>query len=1086
MKYTRKQLENLSIEELRKLKQELLRNRKPTKPQEIKPIADNIDKLILGQILSTDIRQMPEDAEINYFVELDITPDIKRRGNRSSAKSRVENVSLNITNMLSQKFSSRFQGEPIITKESHKLTSGLFLNRKIKFEVDDLIAIKNIPEVKNINVVSRLQLLMDVSSPLINAPSVWSVNDSNNQPITGKGVNVAVIDSGVDYTHPDLGGSSQIGEYNDVVVDGFNFATNSPDGIDLGYHGTHVASTIAGNSEYYSGVAPDALIHTYAVADEDGLIFHSALISALEAAVENNIDVVNMSLGGPGFPFGDPVVDAVNNITDETNMIIVISAGNSGPGPDPSCRIGEYPLGDRQSICCPSCAEGSISVAASNDFDGIANFSSRGPTWPMPDGTTLDKPDLAAPGVDICGAASYLLDMNEYPDFQCFGDLYHVEFNGTSMAAPHVTGAAALIKQLYPDANQAAVKSYLKSSAVNLSGYSYYEQGAGRIDLTTLTDFSQVGCMDDTACNYNAFALNDDGSCEYPLPFRTCSGFCINDIDGDDICDEEDDFINIFGCTDPTAVNYDEDANSGETQEECFYYEDLPYPSDEGFENITPNEGDLGGWLNGNPFRQNSFFSMTPSIFSLVKLTINGVTYDHSTSLGEYYFHDVSESDQYYDEITNLNEDGISHTHHDFINDNKFYLQPFCGKGYNQFAYPQLDAEFPIWTPDDVDDNTYNGDFFGSPGYDSSNSRYNSPLFNDMLRYPFGNLTIETMGGNREEGTSRGYDGPGPGSGDDRIIYYYNKNLIGSQVTFGSMHLMTIWIQDFSTSLYAKQLCDVDIQATGETGVLTYEEPRFIIYDGLNQSYHEFDCTARDQDGNSTDCRVSPFSIKRITLTERIIEQYTYELKGGNNHISFPFQMDNNSVEDFMINNNVNYILSQGQGLFNNNGVISGNYTTFEPQQGMWINLPGGNMDTIVINVGGTALPPLTYDLTSLGAGSNYQISYDGIDNMDTIQALGEFENQVEYILGDGTGLFNDGAGTGVSNWSGNLTTLKFGEGYWIQTIGGIDGFQWNRTIMTTSTSARAENVNVVERKIKQLRLDGESEVIKVRRNQKR
>ena len=76
MKYTRKQLENLSIEELRKLKQELLRNRKPTKPQEIKPIADNIDKLILGQILSTDIRQMPEDAEINYFVELDITPDI--------------------------------------------------------------------------------------------------------------------------------------------------------------------------------------------------------------------------------------------------------------------------------------------------------------------------------------------------------------------------------------------------------------------------------------------------------------------------------------------------------------------------------------------------------------------------------------------------------------------------------------------------------------------------------------------------------------------------------------------------------------------------------------------------------------------------------------------------------------------------------------------------------------------------------------------------------------------------------------------------------------------------------------------------
>ena len=50
-------------------------------------------------------------------------------------------------------------------------------------------------------------------------------------------------------------------------------------------------------------------------------------------------------------------------------------------------------------------------------------------------------------------------------------------------------------------------------------------------------------------------------------------------------------------------------------------------------------------------------------------------------------------------------------------------------------------------------------------------------------------------------------------------------------------------------------------------------------------------------------------------------------------------------------------------------------------------------------------------------------------------------------------GLFNEGVGTGISDWSGNLTTLRFGEGYWIQTIGGIDGFQWNRTTMTTSTT---------------------------------
>ena len=210
------------------------------------------------------------------------------------------------------------------------------------------------------------------------------------------------------------------------------------------------------------------------------------------------------------------------------------------------------------------------------------------------------------------------------------------------------------------------------------------------------------------------------------------------------------------------------------------------------------------------------------------------------------------------------------------------------------------------------------------------------------------------------------------------------------------------------------------------------------------------------------------------------LQEFTYELRGGNNFISFPFQMDNNSVEDFMLEHNAINVLGPGQGLFNDNGNISGNYTNFVPEDGFTVHLPGGNMDTIVINVTGTPLPPLTYDLISMGAGSNYKISYDGVDDMDTIQALGEWENQIEYILGDGMGLFNEGVGTGISDWSGNLTTLRFGEGYWIQTLGGIAEFQWNRTMMATSTTPIIESDMEVERKIKRLRLGVEDEMRRV------
>jgi len=205
--------------------------------------------------------------------------------------------------------------------------------------------------------------------------------------------------------------------------------------------------------------------------------------------------------------------------------------------------------------------------------------------------------------------------------------------------------------------------------------------------------------------------------------------------------------------------------------------------------------------------------------------------------------------------------------------------------------------------------------------------------------------------------------------------------------------------------------------------------------------------------------------------------QFTYELRGGNNFISFPFEMDNNSVTDFMIEHNVINVLGQGVGLFNDNGNITGNYTNFEPEHGFTINLPGSNMDNITITISGVqSLSPLVYDLMSLGTNSTYKISYDGLDDMNTIEALGEWENSIEFIIGDGQGLFNECHGTGTSCWEGNLSSLKWGSGYYIQTQGGIAEFQWNRIMMTASSTSTTLPDRDVKNKIKQLGLGNKSE----------
>jgi hypothetical protein len=317
-------------------------------------------------------------------------------------------------------------------------------------------------------------ITLDTSVDEINARDVWSFSDGNNNPLTGVGERIAIIDTGVDYTHPDLGGCIGVGC---KVIGGWNFLNDGSDPMDDNGHGTHVAATAAGNG-LLKGVAPDAHVIAYKVCNSAGSCLNSDIIAAIDYATDPNrdgdqsdhVDVASMSLGGPGNP-ADSQSAAVDNATF-AGVVVTVAAGNTGPG----AGTIESPGTARNAITvAAACKSGQVGVD-SRCATPIASFSSRGPL--IFGDEDLQKPDVSAPGVLIC-AARWANAFGGSP--LCFDD-QHVRISGTSMATPHVAGAAALVRQAFPAYDPFQVKQLLKNSARSL-GRPYDEQGAGEIDV---------------------------------------------------------------------------------------------------------------------------------------------------------------------------------------------------------------------------------------------------------------------------------------------------------------------------------------------------------------------------------------------------------------------------------------------------------------------------------------------------------------------------------------------------------------------------------------------------------------------------
>jgi len=270
----------------------------------------------------------------------------------------------------------------------------------------------------------------------VNAPSVWEDFDT-----TGKGVKVGVVDTGIDPDNP------AFSEYNES-----NWAAFAYDGdpiesepFDDGGHGTHVAGTVLGDmlGGRHVGVAPDAELYAYNVFPEPGEgTTLAAIIAGLEAAVEDDVDVINISIGGGGFSAA--YIDVVRR-AEQLGTLIVSSSGNSGV----------------DTTGTPANVYDLVSVGATDENRQVVDFSTGDIVdtrddwsfvaprdWP----DVYKTPDVSAPGQGVFSA---------YPTDQGTA----AELSGTSMASPHTAGVAALIKSRYEDRSPEDIKEVLEETA---------------------------------------------------------------------------------------------------------------------------------------------------------------------------------------------------------------------------------------------------------------------------------------------------------------------------------------------------------------------------------------------------------------------------------------------------------------------------------------------------------------------------------------------------------------------------------------------------------------------------------------------
>jgi serine protease AprX len=307
-------------------------------------------------------------------------------------------------------------------------------------------------------------------------------------PVEGNGVTIAILDSGIDTTHTAFRGKD--GKSRIKLSKDFTGENRIDDPFG---HGTFVAAAAAGNDKSYSGIANAASLINLRVLNGEGIGQVSKLLEALDWVAENhkthNIRVVNMSLGvfSTESYKDSPLCLAVRKLVD-LGIVVVTAAGNNGTDEHGQKLYGQISTPANEPSALTVGATATQSTNSRKD-DAIAKFSSRGPTRTfqvddngMEHYDNIVKPDLVAPGTELVSAkGKNNLLANSDPSSQV-GDKWMM-MSGTSVSAPVVSGAVALLLQINPSLTPNLVKTTLMYSAQQLKGFNSFEQGAGQLNL---------------------------------------------------------------------------------------------------------------------------------------------------------------------------------------------------------------------------------------------------------------------------------------------------------------------------------------------------------------------------------------------------------------------------------------------------------------------------------------------------------------------------------------------------------------------------------------------------------------------------
>jgi Subtilase family/Family of unknown function (DUF6345) len=431
---------------------------------------------LLGQQAATLVRMVTPHSwrGTNVVWNRDVQPHNKIDDTIDNSASAVFDIVVNFKSCPTSSDLSALNG--FSSNQMHlSYISSVALGNVAKTNITQIAAMTNVAFIEQ-QFVFQTNLTVSVPSMCVNAGSVSCPGNARALGYNGSGVNIAIIDTGVDTTHQAFAATPLIGGYN-AVTKTFGFANNNvADGVG---HGTHVASIALGQSTANEGegVAPGAGLIAVKVFGNSGMGAWTDTVDGMQTLYDQSqngtwtVNVINMSFGQTDL-LGNPIptdgTDAFSqlvNLAESMGIVVIASAGNNGPN-----NVG---------LATPAAATRAITVAASQTGntttradDAIACFSSRGPRTPATAIPFDDlKPDVAAPGTHTLNCVNHtglgILAAKVNSGVPNNGT---TRMAGTSMAAPHVAGVAALIMQAKPGINAGSVKQLIIDTATAPNG----------------------------------------------------------------------------------------------------------------------------------------------------------------------------------------------------------------------------------------------------------------------------------------------------------------------------------------------------------------------------------------------------------------------------------------------------------------------------------------------------------------------------------------------------------------------------------------------------------------------------------------